>query len=412
MANKTKPTDANSDLTGETVQVEQQMTPAEIMIELGVPTTQKNQPDLINYQPKRFIQLEEARRRGLSWFFDGSACRYSHVAAHRTSNIHICSDCQRVKKGLEPIYGKSKAQKFYEMKPMATTESNTASTAPTAPAPQSLGLSAADTKFLEHYARERNLEKAAVAAGTTKELILARRVGFPGLDEAMTKLEQQLEIPRYLPPGAHFVWDDEKRKLFIDSYINSGELEIARGAVGCTRSQFAAELKANIVFSHEVEAARELAEGVVEEALFKAAKQGQQSVLPKVAEMLEKRAATRAKHASDPTKARAELTELLDGLRKKRFEFYPSFRVRSTGAIVERKNLEAVLRDATTGVFYKREDLEEIPALVLNARRNAASLADAPTTESRSSNEDLVAGEDDTNGGEAPANQLIEETLT
>jgi hypothetical protein len=336
-----------------------------------------NQPDCLNYIPKRFIQLEEAERRGLSWFFDGRACRYGHVAAHRTSNVHICSDCKRVQKGLEPIYATSRAQKFYEQKPKAEPGSDSA--APATTAAKSLGVTGADSRFLEHYARERDLVKAALAAGTTKELILARRVSFLGLDEAMSKLEASLDIPRYLPPGANFSWDDEKRELFLSTYINTGELDVARGAVGCTRAQYLKELTTNIVFGDRVEAAKRDAEGVIEEALIKAAKAGQQSILPKVAELLEKRAAARGQIASDPAGMRAEMTKMLVDLRTSRHRAFPAFRVRATGVLIERKDLDEVLRDTTTGLFYKRQELEEVPALVLNLSRNTeARKGDSP----------------------------------
>ena len=255
----------NDDLTGPVLV--KQITPKEIMIELGVPATKKSNADLLNHVPKRFVPLKEAQERGISWWWDGStACKYGHVAAHRTSNHKICSDCFRIRNKQAPIYGKSSAQKFYKIKDPATTpESNTAA-AVAAPAPKSLGLSAEDTKFLAAYAKERDLNKAAKAHGTTKELIPARRVGFSAFGEAMSQLEQQLEIPKYMPAGAGFVWTDDARRLFIEHYINTGLVDEARQAVGCTRAQYFAEVKRNVGFASEIETARPLAESIIEEA--------------------------------------------------------------------------------------------------------------------------------------------------
>jgi hypothetical protein len=289
--------------------------------------------------------------------------------------------------------------------PATTAESNTA---PAATA--SLGLNGTDTKFLEHYARERDLAKAAKAAGTTPELVMARRVGHPGFGEAMSALEQQLEIPKYTQIGAGFEWDDTKRSSFIEHYINSGEIDSARQAVGCTRSQYFAEIKRNTQFANDVEAARPFAESVVEEAFIRAAKQGQQSILPKYMEIIEKRDAQRLDTPSDPTKARAELQKML-GEVQARFNKERAWRIISTGVVVPRPQLEKIFlfRDRKTGATYKPEEVEDVTALLWNQQQNnAAALAAAPdmaaaspdaapeyyNTASDARDDDLLTGED------------------
>jgi hypothetical protein len=380
----------NDDLTGEITVVVKPMTltAAEIGIMYGVPVTQKGGIDLFNHVPNRFIPLETARAQGLTAFWEGKACRYGHQAARFVSNTKICMDCRRAKMGLEPIYPRSAAQKFHnlEKKPTAA-DPNTASAASAAPAPQSLGLDTNDTKFLAAYAEHRDLDKAAKSVGTTKELILARRVGFPGLDEAMTRLEQQLEIPKYMPAGAGFVWTDEARELFITTYINSGEIADARQAVGCTRAQFFTEQKQNLQFAQDVEAAKPLAESVVEEAFTKAAKAGQQSILPRYFEILEARAAQRMDIPSDPKQSRATVEKILADIKKDlaakqrllgnvRINIAAAkgetvCRVKSTGEILLRQHLEPVLRDMT-GALYRADELEDVDARSLSDQHAAA----------------------------------------
>src|ERR1700691_3501822 len=73
--------------------------------ELVVYLTQRDNPDLYSDVPIRFVSKEEAKRRGWSWYWHGiRECRYGHAAARRTSNEQICSDCERVKNGKDPIY--------------------------------------------------------------------------------------------------------------------------------------------------------------------------------------------------------------------------------------------------------------------------------------------------------------------
>jgi hypothetical protein len=379
----------NTDLTDEIPVMVRQITPEEIMLELGIPCTQKSNADMLNHVPKRFVPLKEARERGLSWFFDGGSCRAGHIAAKRTSNPAICSDCERVKDGKTPIYGVTKGGPRQYNKKVVATDPNTASATPTAPAP-SLGLDAADTRFLAAYAEHRDLDKAAKSVGTTVELVMARRVGHPGFNEALNKLEDSLQIARYMPLGAGFTWDDDKRRLFIEHYVNSGELDTARQAVGCTRAQYFNELKTNIQFASDVDAAKPLAESVIEEAFTRAAKAGQQSVLPKYFEILEARAKQRSDVPSDPTKMRAELQKTLNEI-KARFDSERAWRVIATGTLIPYQQLEPVLRDTKTGTVYRKEELQDVAALLLNIERNAAARAADSTAVS--SNDDLVTDE-------------------
>lgn len=237
--------------------------PVDALAELGVPLTQRGMPDLLNAVPKRFVPLAEAQARGWSWHWTGAACRYSHMAARKTANPAVCSDCMRVKAGQPPIYPKSRAQSFYELK--GTPSATPAGAPPGAAAPTALEPDPADKKFLAEYASHRELEKAAAAAGTTAALIAARRSHNPALDAAMTKLETDLMIPKHVPEPSIFEWTHDKRARLIESYIDSGNLAIARDAVKCTPSQLWRELDANPEFSMQLEAARPRAIAVLEE---------------------------------------------------------------------------------------------------------------------------------------------------
>ena len=251
--------------------------PAEILRELGVPCTQRGQPDLRNHVPKRFIPLEEAQARGWSMFWTGASCRYGHQAARKTSNINSCSDCEREKAGQPAIYPKSKAQEFYEKPRRPAKDSAPILAAAPIPQPE---VDPADKRLLDAYALHRDLEKAAAAVGTTPALINARRSHQQPLDAAMVKLEADLSIPRYVPVSPEFEWTDDKRARLLESYIDSGNLAVARDSIKCSPSQLWKELDVNPRFSGQLDAAHVRAVKVLEETAVKLALAGNDRLLP------------------------------------------------------------------------------------------------------------------------------------
>ena len=253
--------------------------PIDITATLGVPLTQRGQPDFANHVPSRFIPIEEAQARGWSRFWDGRACRYGHQASRKTTNPNACSDCERQRAGEVPLYPQSRVQEFYE-KPRRAAKDETAPLLIAPPAPKAPEPDAADQKFLTQYAALRDLEAAATACGTTPAQINSRRSHNAPLDSAMSKLESNLAIPRYVPAPTDFEWTDDKRARLLEEYINSGNLAIARDAIKCTPSQLWRELDANQSFSAKLDAARVRAAQVFEEVAHAQALAGNDRLLP------------------------------------------------------------------------------------------------------------------------------------
>lgn len=274
--------------------------PIDVLKELGTPTTQRGMPNFRDHVPRRFVTLEEAQARGWSMFWTGAACRYGHQAARKTANPNACSDCDREKRGQPPIYPRARNQQFYEsprrapkLAPIAITAPPSTASTPTAPpapvvimqpapAPKTPEVDQTDRAFLTKYAEMRDLEAAAVASGCTAAQINSRRSHQRPLDEAMTKLEAELAIPKFVPAPSEFEWDADKRARLLEAYIDSGNLAIARDAIKCTPSQLWRELDANPQFSAQLDAARERAAQVFEEEAHRQALAGNDRLIPLV----------------------------------------------------------------------------------------------------------------------------------
>lgn len=289
------------------------MTPAQIMAYLGVPVTQRNQPDLLNHRPNKLVSLEEAKTRGWSWFYSGATpCRYGHIAARRTSNPAICSDCDRVGDGQEPIYPQLDKPRF--KKPPNKPE----------------------------------LVEAAVAVAKTPAT----------------------STPAAVPSGAptFFEWTPARHQQVIDVYINTGLLEDARAAVGCTRAQLLQEMKDNRDFAARVKAAQEDAEGVIEEALIKAARAGQTAVLPKAFEIIERRALQRNPTGTQsPEQIEAEFKRVLAHSEREFTE--TTFHNTRTNTLIKGADLERLIwyRDKRDGSLIPSEELKVMDPLILMA---------------------------------------------
>jgi hypothetical protein len=257
---------------------------ADVAKELGVPLTQRRMPDLANHVPRRRISIEEARAMGWSMAWPGGGCRYAHDAAVYTSNPFRCSDCDRVKKGKEPIYPKLRTGGHYEeprRKPNSSASIVIA--APTAPAP--LEPDARDKKFLEAYAEHRSIERAATAVGTTPAYIESRRACNQTFATAITALEERLLIPRaVLPPPTEFEWTPEVQRHLIRLWIDTGELATARDSCGITPSQHFEHLEKSAEFAAAIEAAKPLAAAALEDRATQLALAGNDRLLQKLLE--------------------------------------------------------------------------------------------------------------------------------
>ena len=269
--------------------------PIDVLTELGLPTTQRGMPNFRDHVPKRFVTQEEAQARGWSMFWTGAACRYGHQAARKTANPNACSDCDREKRSQTPIYPRARNQQFYEsprrppkVAPLAvaTPSIPNASPAPIvvmqqpAPAPKPPEVDQTDRAFLTAYAELRDIEAAAIACGCTAAQINSRRSHAKPLDEAMSKLEAELAIPKYVPAPTDFEWDEDKRARLLEAYIDSGNLAIARDAIKCTPSNLWREIDVNPRFSAQLDAARVRAAQVFEEVAHAQALAGNDRLLP------------------------------------------------------------------------------------------------------------------------------------
>jgi hypothetical protein len=298
------------------------MTPSEIAAYLGIPVTQRNQPDMENHRPKVLVSLEEAKARGWSWFYSGATpCRYGHIAARRTSNPGICSDCERHRDRKEPIYPMLEKPRYKKQ--------------PGKPAPVEVSVSPAPTP---------------AAPAPAAPLVTA---------------------------PAFFEWTPAKHQRFIDEYVNTGLQEDARAAIGCSRAQLLKELRDNVDFAQRVNAAKDDAEGVIEESLIKAARAGQTAVLPKAFEIIERRALLRHPQGR---RTPAEILARIDRrMAHARATFEKStYRHIRTGALVKGADLENFFRDRRDGSLIAWDELVHIDPAAPNT--NTAALATCRNT--------------------------------
>ena len=259
--------------------MEQMKTPpqkVDVLAELGVPLNMQGNPDLLNHIPKRMVQKTEAVLNKWTWFYPCVPCRYGHVAARQTSNDRVCSDCLRVQGGKSAIYPKASHQgKFYPEPRRKAPSQQIVQVA----APKPVEADPSDKRFLNQYAKLRDLDAAAAAVGSTAALMAARRSHNATLDAAMTRLEADLAIPKYQPPATEVEWTADKRAALLEKYIDSGNLVDAREAVKCTPSQLWRELDSNQEFAAALDAARPRAIAVVEEVAIRQALAGNDRLL-------------------------------------------------------------------------------------------------------------------------------------
>jgi hypothetical protein len=293
------------------------MTPEQLAQDLGVGLSQRGQPRLGEEVPKRFVYREEAEARGMSLYYDGAACRFSHQAAKSVANGG-CVDCARMRRGLDPIYPKSKAQEF-----RAATKTTNAQKAaapivfqqPAAPEP-----SAADQKFLAQLDTLRDMDAAAKACGTTRGLIEARASSNPIFRAALDDLCTRRDIPRTraVDPQA-FVWTNSIEQQLVKRYVDTGLLEQARNELGIAASDYHAHLVARPEFAAAIAAAEPTARQTLRERAMASAERGNDR-LAKLLEDYQEDMFTdptgRKVSYINPEQCRADLTTLLADVRK------------------------------------------------------------------------------------------------
>jgi hypothetical protein len=155
--------------------------------------------------------------------------------------------------------------------------------APTAPAP--LQPDARDTKFLEAYAEHRSITLAAAAVGTTSAFVETRRACNTTFATAITKLEEQLSIPRaVLPLPTEFAWTPEIERHLIRLWVDCGELQTARDCIGVTASQYFEHLEESAAFTEAIQNAAPLAAAALEDKAHQLALKGNDRLLQKLLE--------------------------------------------------------------------------------------------------------------------------------
>lgn len=237
------------------------MTPQAIAEELGLQLSQRLQPDFSVAVPKRIVTREEAKARRLAWYWDSSACRLGHQAARRTSNPGICSDCERLKNSpqLEPVYPRSKTQKYYPEPRRPSKDASVVIQAPAAP-PTQVEPTRKEQDFLAALDSSRDFDKAAEQTGFSRSQIEARASVNDVFRKALTDLCERRGIAWTRAPDAEtFAWSPTIERQFARSYVDCGMLAQARNDLGISASDFHAHIAASPTFASLVEDAHPLA---------------------------------------------------------------------------------------------------------------------------------------------------------
>jgi hypothetical protein len=262
------------------------MSMPELCLELGVPQSQRGQPDLTAAVANRFVSKEEATARGMSKFWDGTigSCRYGHQAPRFLSNPKRCTDCDRVKAGLEPIYGKSRVNRHYPeprrkaVDPNAPPVTAALAAAPAAHAPPEMPKR--DTDWLAALAETGDFDKACALTGTSRGLIEARASANEIFRRALNDLIDRRGIAWTRAPDAStFKWSPEIERQYVRAYIDCGMAQQARTDLGISASDFHARLASSQTFASLVEDAHPLAALTLKDRATQAAAVGKIDLL-------------------------------------------------------------------------------------------------------------------------------------
>ena len=305
------------------------MDPQTAAIELGVPLTERMQPDMRNHLTKRLVSREESVARGWSWFRDGvTVCRYGHAgAARRTSNPRICADCERVREGLEPIAGKSTAQKFYSPERVAKAQ------AAKAPVPAALVAQVPvkplepnkkEMDFLSALAELGDFDAAAKRVGQSRGQIEARASVDATFKAALTDLCERHGIAwTRAPDPVEFQWSPEIERQLVKRYVDTGLLETARNELGIAASDYQQHLQDSPRFAEMVEGARSAARETLRERATALADRGKPELLKYLSDEAAQSdgefvtvAGGQRVRRSDPEADRAFLAGVLAGVKK------------------------------------------------------------------------------------------------
>jgi hypothetical protein len=218
------------------------------------PINTKGVPDLRNYLPTRNVTMEEAQDRGWTYFFVGDTCRWGHRAPRLVSNPKDCVDCSRIRGGQLPlgVTGSPSSVGFREMgKPAGNAGRSTqVATAPS--------LSSTQKLFLEKYVATRDFAQAAKACGHEESRILSQLSFDKQFREAVQTLEADNGLSRTPSLLDEYEWTEDKRRVLLRRYIDTGDLLQAMRDIGVSNYEFERHLTENPDFVRDLEQAEEL----------------------------------------------------------------------------------------------------------------------------------------------------------
>lgn len=212
---------------------------------------------------------KEAEEAGLMFYWNGVSCKYDHKAKRRVKG-GACMACLALA---------NRANKDRIKNSIRTAKEERIKQA----AEQTLGTRDKQ-KVLEIYAESGDLELAASKVGKSiseMHVIISRSTTFAA---DVYALEKRLRLANNGSIGTKYrpvkmEWSDDKRALFLRAYVDTGDIQAAREAIGCSPSEFNEETERNEEFQAQVEKAKPQAEQALEEKAIQLALAGNDKLL-------------------------------------------------------------------------------------------------------------------------------------
>jgi hypothetical protein len=236
-------------------------------------------PDTYNYLPTRFISEAEAKFRHWKHFYVGDVCEHGHKAPRYISNPRQCVDCHRLRERRPTIGGKGNAEYTSKITPYSERKSKREAGIIVPVQPRPLEPDAREKRFLVEYARLRDFNVAANFMGVDPAIFRAALSYSKVFLDAVNSLEDQLGLSRSFSVNEEFEWDDDKRRILVQMYVNTGDLGLARDAIQVSNSAYQAELQENADFAQQMDEAEPLAARVMEEVAVRRARNGDGKLL-------------------------------------------------------------------------------------------------------------------------------------
>lgn len=297
-------------------------------------------PNMYDYVPTRFVTKDESVAREWKHFWIGELCVSGHRAARYVANGSVCVDCERVKKGKVPTYGKGVPQLEEARRRNYTQKQTQHLQGPPQP-------NAAEKKFLEKYAELKDFSAAAEAVGRTESEFVAILSWNTLFRESVHRLEESLGIARTLKMTDDFEWDDEKRKIFLLTYANTADMKEALRVIRATNVQFHKELTDNPEFQRDFDEAHQISRAVFDHAASATAIKGDARLLGRIASNLfpEKfgenvKMDLNVKQNLTLDQAHAQLSQMLSGLARQGLLDPPTIAEAVEGTVIDAEFVE------------------------------------------------------------------------